>query len=352
MAEKILKIRNLTTGFLTEKGMVKATDGVSLELDKGQTLCVVGESGSGKSVTSLTVMRLIDYAGGVILDGEVLFHGEDLVSKKQDEMLRIRGNLITMIFQDPMSALNPVFTVGDQIAESLRIHKRLSDKEAWRKAVDMLRLVGIPDPEMRAKQYPHEMSGGMCQRVVIAMALACDPELLIADEPTTALDVTVQAQILDLLQRLKREFHMSILLITHDMGVAAEMADRIAVMYAGAIVEEGDVTEIFEQPRHPYTIGLLNSIPGLEGERGIELYTIKGNIPSISQLPFGCRFHPRCPYAMDICRQEEPPLRKFSSGHQAACWLDDTGSDDPRPGKPNNRETRVTIGKKTEVPRP
>lgn len=352
MAERILEIRSLTAGFLSEKGLAKATDRVNLDLEKGKTLCVVGESGSGKSVTALAIMRLIDYAGGVIQDGEVRFNGEDLVRKPQSEMLKIRGNQITMIFQDPMSALNPVFTVGEQIAESLRIHKGLPEKEAWRQSVDMLRRVGIPDPAVRARQYPYEMSGGMCQRVLIAMALACNPELLIADEPTTALDVTVQAQILELLLQLKREFRMSMLLITHDMGVAAEVADRIAVMYAGTVVEEGTVAEIFERPRHPYTIGLLQSIPGLEGERGGELYTIRGTIPPISQIPSGCRFHPRCPYAMDTCRQKEPPLRESLTGHKASCWLDDTGEDDPRPGKPNNREAKVTITSRPEVAQP
>ncbi|SEO87763.1 ABC transporter ATP-binding protein [Paenibacillus sp. OV219] len=351
MVEKVLQIRNLTAGFLTEKGFMKATDRVTLELDRGQTLCVVGESGSGKSVTAMSVMRLIDYAGGFIEGGEMLFSGSDLVKKKQQEMLKIRGNRITMIFQDPMSALNPVFTVGDQIAEALRIHKRMSKKDAWQASVKMLRRVGIPDPDMRAKQYPHEMSGGMCQRVVIAMALACNPELLIADEPTTALDVTVQAQILDLLRQLKQEFGMSMLLITHDMGVAAEVADRIAVMYAGTVVEEGTVKEIFEQPRHPYTIGLLKSIPGLEGERGGELYTIKGVIPPISQLPSGCRFHPRCPHAMDVCKEQEPALLASPSGHKAACWLDESelkrtaGAESAA----SSHGMKVTISSKTEV---
>lgn len=321
MAERLLEIRNLTAGFLTEQGIVKATDRVTLSLDKGQTLCLVGESGSGKSVTSLAVMRLLEFAGGIILDGSIRFHGEDLMKKNQDELTRFRGNKLAMIFQDPMSALNPVFTIGDQIAESLQLHQKKKKKEAWTKAVDLLRLVGIPAPETRAKQYPHELSGGMCQRVVIAIALACNPELLIADEPTTALDVTVQAQILDLLQRLKQEFGMSILLITHDMGVAAEMADRIAVMYAGIIAEEGTVAEIFDNPSHPYTRGLLKSIPGFEGERGEELYTIKGTIPSINLLPTGCRFHPRCPHVMSRCREEEPPLLAINEDHHAACWL-------------------------------
>ncbi|GIP47971.1 Oligopeptide transport ATP-binding protein OppD [compost metagenome] len=321
MAEKLLEIRKLTAGFLTENGVVKATDRISLSIGKGQTVCLVGESGSGKSVTSLAIMRLIDYAGGTIMEGNISFRGQELAAKKQDEMRNIRGNQIAMIFQDPMSALNPVFTVGEQIAESLRLHQNKSAGEAWNMAIDLLRLVGIPAPEIRAKQYPHELSGGMCQRVVIATALACNPELLIADEPTTALDVTVQAQILDLLRKLQAELGMSILLITHDMGVAAEMADRVAVMYAGAIVEEGPVEDIFNQPSHPYTVGLLQSIPGFEGERGGELYTIQGTIPPIGQLPSGCRFHPRCPHATEVCRQKEPPEFMIGADHRASCWL-------------------------------
>lgn len=321
MAEKLLEIRKLTAGFLTENGVVKATDRISLSIEKGKTVCLVGESGSGKSVTSLAIMRLIDYAGGVIMDGSIRFRGQDLATKKQEEMRQIRGNQIAMIFQDPMSALNPVFTVGEQIAESLRLHQNKDADEAWDMAVNLLKLVGIPAPEIRAKQYPHELSGGMCQRVVIAIALACNPELLIADEPTTALDVTVQAQILDLLRKLQAELGMSILLITHDMGVAAEMADRVAVMYAGAIVEEGPVEDIFNQPSHPYTTGLLQSIPGFEGERGGELYTIQGTIPPIGQLPSGCRFHPRCPHAKEVCRQKEPPEFMIGADHRASCWL-------------------------------
>ncbi|BBH20034.1 peptide ABC transporter ATP-binding protein [Paenibacillus baekrokdamisoli] len=352
MAEKILQIRNLTTAFLTDQGVAKATDRVTFDLEKGQTLCVVGESGSGKSVTALSVMRLIDYAGGVIMDGEVLFNGEDLVRTSQDDMLRIRGNLITMIFQDPMSALNPVFTVGDQIAEVLRIHRRMKKKAAWQRSVEMLKLVGIPDPEIRAKQFPYEMSGGMCQRVVIAMALACNPELLIADEPTTALDVTVQAQILELLLQLKKELGMSMLLITHDMGVAAEVADRIAVMYAGIVVEEGTVQQIFENSRHPYTIGLLQSIPGMDGKRGGELYTIKGSIPPISKVPSGCRFHPRCPHVMDICRTEEPLLKSSLTGHKTACWLEDKGEFDLKSNKGNNQEANRLTDIRTEATHP
>ncbi|MRN56320.1 ABC transporter ATP-binding protein [Paenibacillus monticola] len=321
MAEKLLEVRKLTAGFVTEKGLVRATDQISISVDKGQTVCLVGESGSGKSVTSLAIMRLIDYAGGMILEGNINFHGQDLATKKQEEMRHIRGNQIAMIFQDPMTSLNPVFTIGEQIAESLQLHQNKSGKEAMKIAIELLKLVGIPAPEIRAKQYPHELSGGMCQRVVIAIALACNPELLIADEPTTALDVTVQAQILDLLRKLQAELGMSILLITHDMGVAAEMADRIAVMYAGAIVEEGTVEEIFNHPSHPYTNGLMLSIPGFEGGRGGELYTIRGTIPPIGQLPAGCRFHPRCPQAMEVCRQQEPPNFMVSDDHRTACWL-------------------------------
>lgn len=347
MERNILEIKNLTTCFFTDDGTVKATDRVSINVGKGQTVCLVGESGSGKSVTSLAVMRLIDYAGGFIQSGNVMFHGQDLAAKDLDEMMQIRGNKIAMIFQDPMSALNPVFTVGDQIAESLMLHQNMSQQDAFKKAIEMLRLVGIPAPEVRVKQYPHEMSGGMCQRVVIAMALACNPEMLIADEPTTALDVTVQAQILDLLRRLQKELGMSILLITHDMGVAAEMADRIAVMYAGTIVEEGTVERIFDEPRHPYTIGLLQSIPGFEGERGGELYTIQGTIPSITQLPTGCRFHPRCPHAIDKCRKEEPILREVVTGQQVACWLNEDVNNLFR----INQRANSVAGSKAEVNR-
>ncbi|WP_219835723.1 ABC transporter ATP-binding protein [Paenibacillus sp. R14(2021)] len=324
MAKKILEVNNLTVGFPREDGLLKATDRVSFSIEEGQTLCVVGESGSGKSVTSLAIMRLIDYAGGIVAGGEIRFDGEELTKKRQSEMNRIRGERMAMIFQDPMSALNPVFSVGEQIAESLRTHKGMNKKDAWKRAVELLKLVGIPEAEIRAKQYPFEMSGGMCQRVVISMALACEPELIIADEPTTALDVTIQAQILDLLRRLKREHKTATLLITHDMGVAAEMADRIAVMYAGAIVEEGTVDDIFNTPRHPYTVGLLRSIPRIEEEPGKELYTIQGSIPGIGEIPKGCRFNNRCPHTTERCLNEEPPLlaAKANEGHRAACWLD------------------------------
>ncbi|MCL6522325.1 MAG: ABC transporter ATP-binding protein [Firmicutes bacterium] len=319
MARPLLQIEGLTVGFFTDRGYLKVLDGISLGVDQGETLCVVGESGSGKSVTALSVMRLIEHDNGAILGGRILFDGEDLVSKSQEEMRQIRGGQIAMIFQEPMTALNPVFPVGDQIAEAVVLHEGKSREQAWARAVEMLRLVGIPEPEVRVHQYPHEFSGGMRQRAMIAMALACNPKLLIADEPTTALDVTIQAQILDLLRQLKSEFGMSILLITHDMGIAAEMADRVAVMYAGRVMETGTVYELFDRPSHPYTQGLLASIPGMEGERGGRLHTIRGSIPNLANLPPGCRFHPRCPWAVERCRQEEPPLRRLD-GHEVACW--------------------------------
>lgn len=319
MARELLQVKGLTTGFFTQKGLLVAVDDVSFDVHQGETVCIVGESGSGKSVAALSIMRLIDYDNGAILKGEVLFAGRNLAKLSQEEMRRIRGSKIAMIFQEPMSALNPVFQIGDQIAEAVMLHENATKERALKRAVDMLRLVGIPEPEARAQQFPHEFSGGMRQRAMIAMALACNPRLLIADEPTTALDVTIQAQVLDLLRRLKQEFNMAIMLITHDMGVAAEMADRIIVMYAGRVVEEATTLQIFDQPHHPYTAGLLASIPGLEGERGGRLHTIPGSIPNIVNLPQGCRFHPRCPYATEECRKTEPPLRGVN-GRNVACW--------------------------------
>jgi len=321
--EPLLTIKDLTAGFATDNGTVKAIDCVSLSIDRGQTLCLVGESGSGKSVTSLAIMRLLEFAGGRILEGSIRLAGNELTEQTQRQMIRIRGNQMAMIFQEPMSALNPVFTVGDQIAESIRLHQRKRKSEAKVMAVDLLRMVGIPDPETRARQYPHELSGGMCQRVVIAIALACRPELLIADEPTTALDVTVQAQLLDLLQQLQRELGMSMLLITHDMGIAARMADQIAVMYAGVVVEMGSVEALFDQPAHPYTVGLMQSVPSMEGERLSELHTIQGHVPALHAIPAGCRFHPRCPRAMPRCTSEAPPMMAVGPQQQAACWLYD-----------------------------
>jgi len=319
MARPLLDIKNLSTGFFTDKGLLVAVDGVSFCVGEAETICIVGESGSGKSVSSLSIMRLVEYDNGGILGGQILLKGEDLAVKSQEEMRSIRGSQVAMIFQEPMSALNPVFTVGNQIAEAVMLHEDASREDAMARAVEMLRLVGIPEPEARVHQYPHEFSGGMRQRAMIGVALACNPRLLIADEPTTALDVTIQAQILDLLRHLKQKFDMSILLITHDMGVAAEMADRIIVMYAGKIVEEGTVFAIFDAPRHPYTMGLLASIPGYEARKGGRLHTIAGAIPNIAKMPPGCRFHPRCPYATEQCQVEEPPI-VTDGDHRVACW--------------------------------
>lgn len=313
----LLRVTGLITTFRGKYGPVRAVDDVSFSVPEGGTVCVVGESGSGKSVTSLSVMRLIEGEGGVIETGDIWFSGRDLARLSQEAMRDVRGREIGMVFQEPMSALNPVFTVGAQIAETVLLHTDQGKKEAWNRAVEMLRLVGIPEPAIRAKQYPHQLSGGLRQRVVIAMALACDPKLLIADEPTTALDVTIQAQILDLLRTLKSELNMSILLITHDMGVAAEMADRIVVMYAGHIVEEAHVATIFDSPHHPYTQGLLSSIPGRYGVRGGRLYAIAGAAPSLADMPAGCRFHPRCPFAQERCKREVPELRLVDSSYVA-----------------------------------
>ncbi len=317
--EHLLEIKGLTTEFETFSGKVKAVDGVSLFVGKKETLAVVGESGSGKSVTSLSLMRLI-LPPGKVVGGKIEFEGVDLLSLKEKEMEKVRGNNISMIFQEPMTSLNPVFTVGDQIIEGIRKHQKLSRKQAKEKAIELLKMVGIPIPERRINEYPHQLSGGMRQRVMIAIALASNPKLLIADEPTTALDVTIQAQILDLMKKLKEELGMSIIIITHDLGVVAEMADRVIVMYAGQVVEEADVMSIFDDPLHPYTKGLLNSTPTIE-EKLDRLVTIKGNVPHPSQLPKGCRFHPRCPVATEICSQQEPKLTETPEGRRVSCWL-------------------------------
>ncbi|TDQ38297.1 ABC transporter ATP-binding protein [Aureibacillus halotolerans] len=320
----LLKVHELSVGFQSDQGVVKAIEDVSFEVHKGQTLCIVGESGSGKSVTSMSIMRLIDYENGVLLGGDIEFNGESLSTKSQDSMRKIRGNQMSMIFQEPMTALNPVFSVGKQIVESLRLqNKRLSKSESWAKAVELLQQVGISEPHIRVKQFPHELSGGMRQRVMIAIALASNPQLLIADEPTTALDVTIQSQILHLLAELKETTGMSMILITHDIGVAAEISDRIVVMYAGTIVEEGDVFDIFEQPKHPYTVGLFESVPVVDGERKPSLPSIPGTIPSLANLPEGCRFHPRCPYATEQCVRSSPPLVTLSEGRKVACFHHD-----------------------------
>ena len=317
----ILEVKNLKTGFRTDEGSFLAVDDVSFSLEKGKTLGIVGESGCGKSVTSLSIMRLIPNPPGQILGGEIIFNGRDLLKATEAEMRKIRGNDIAMIFQEPMTSLNPVFTCGRQIAEAIELHqKSLNAKQVREKTIDMLRLVGIPEPEKRVDEYPHQLSGGMRQRVMIAMALSCNPQLLIADEPTTALDVTIQAQILDLVQKLQREFSASMILITHGLGVVAETCDDVAVMYAGRIVEYGDVEDIFYRPKHRYTKGLLDSIPYFEtGHRRARLATIKGLVPSMLNLPPGCRFSARCSAAQDDCRAHDPILRDFGGKHRAAC---------------------------------
>jgi len=320
-AERLLEVNGLKTYFDTDEGTVKAVDGVSFHLDKGETLAVVGESGSGKSVTSLSIMRLIAMPPGRIAGGEILFSGENLVTKSEREMRKIRGNDISMIFQEPMTSLNPVYTVGDQIAEAIVLHQGKTYKQAMKMAAEMLELVGIPEPGKRVKNYPHQMSGGMRQRVMIAMALSCGPQLLIADEPTTALDVTIQAQILDLMRKLQREIGMSILFITHDLGVVAEIADRVVVMYSGRAVEEGESRAIFGQPLMPYTMGLLNSIPRVDkaAEHQERLEAIPGNVPNPLHLPEGCSFHPRCRFMIDECKAAVPPLIDAGGGHTVRC---------------------------------
>jgi oligopeptide/dipeptide ABC transporter ATP-binding protein len=317
--QPLLEVKNVTTGFHTDRGVVKALENISFTVSPGETVCIVGESGSGKSVMSLTTLRLIDYENGKVLNGEILFNNENILKKSKEEIRKIRGGEISMIFQEPMTALNPVIPIGKQISEAIRLHNSCSKEEAMNRAKELLRLVGISEPEIRLKQYSHELSGGMRQRVMIAMALSCDPKLLIADEPTTALDVTIQAQILNLLKELQEKLNMAIVLITHDIGVAAQMADKIVVMYAGKIMEEGTVYEIFDKPSHPYTIGLLSSIPTIDGDRSAPLKSISGSIPSLTEMPVGCRFHPRCQYATDKCITEQPPLESIGQ-HKIACW--------------------------------
>jgi len=317
----LLEVRNLKTYFATARGEVRSVDNVSFTLERGETLSLVGESGCGKSVTALSVMRLVAPPGRIV-GGEIIFEGRNLLKLSEAEMRAIRGNDIAMIFQDPMTSLNPVYTVGEQIAEAIRLHRRVSKRESWNQAIEGMRDVAIPAPEVRAKSYPHEMSGGMRQRVMIAMALACDPKLLIADEPTTALDVTIQAQILQLLTRLRERRNLGLLLITHDLGVVAETADRVAVMYAGKIVEEAPVRELFRRPRHPYTEGLLRAVPHLS-EAGVgrkaRLETIEGVVPNPLELPPGCRFAPRCLHAREECGRGEIPLIPVGSAHSSRC---------------------------------
>jgi oligopeptide/dipeptide ABC transporter ATP-binding protein len=319
----LLEIQALQTHFLTDAGTVRAVEGVSLRVRKGETLGIVGESGCGKSVTALSVLRLIPNPPGKIVGGRILLEGRNLLDLPENEMRKVRGGSISMIFQEPMTSLNPVFTVGDQIAEGIRLHQGLSKREAWNKAIDMLRIVRIPDAERRVKEYPHQMSGGMRQRVMIAMALSCNPHLLIADEPTTALDVTIQAQILDLLNQLKSELGMAVMLITHDLGVVADTAARVVVMYAGRVVEEAPVTELFKNPLHPYTQGLLNSMPRIEkAERRPRLQAIPGMVPDLLDLPQGCKFQARCPKVFEACRGTEPELKAVGSAdHFVRCFL-------------------------------
>ena len=321
MSEKVLEIKNLETHFFSSRGVAKAVDRVSYHVNKGEILGVVGESGCGKSVTSLSILQLVASPPGKIVGGEIIFDGEDLLKLSKSEMQkRIRGNRISMIFQEPMTSLNPLFTVGQQLMEPLMLHRGMDKKQAKAEAINMLKLVGIPMPERRFKQYPHSMSGGMRQRVMIAMALCCNPEVLIADEPTTALDVTIQAQILDLMKKLRDELGTSIIMITHDLGVVAEMCDRAVVMYCGSIVEEGTVEEIFQNPQHPYTQGLLASIPKLTDEHA-ELYNIKGTVPNLTKLPQGCRFAERCEHCTEDCRNYRPGLTELTETHKVRCFL-------------------------------
>lgn len=314
----LLEVKDLKTYFYTDAGCAKAVDGVSFSLDKGKVLGIVGESGCGKSVTSLSIMGLVDPVTGRHEGGEILFHGEDLSKLSEKEKRKIRGNKISMIFQEPMTSLNPVFTVGYQIEEALMLHLGMDKNAARQRAVELLKLVEIPEAEKRVDEYPHQLSGGMRQRVMIAMALSCNPELLIADEPTTALDVTVQAQIMTLLNELKREFNTAIIMITHDLGVVAGICDKVLVMYAGRTMEYGEARDVFYQPSHPYSIGLLNAVPRLDAE-GDALLTIPGNPPNLLRLPKGCPFQPRCPHAMEICNSA-PPLEEFAPGRLRACF--------------------------------
>ncbi|WP_040225348.1 ABC transporter ATP-binding protein [Bhargavaea cecembensis] len=321
MEETILDVRDLRTSFFTDEGEVKAVDGVSFSVPKGKTIGIVGESGSGKSITSLSILRLLA-SNGKVVGGEVRFKGDNLLTYTEKKMRSLRGNKISMIFQEPMTSLNPVFTVGQQISETLIEHQDMGKKAAMAKSVDLLKLVGIPSPEKRVKQYPYELSGGMRQRVMIAMALACNPEILIADEPTTALDVTIQAQILGLIRDLQKRMGMSVVLITHDLGVVAETCDYVAVMYAGQVVEYSDVRTLFREPKHPYTIGLLKSLPRPDEDQE-KLIPIDGTVPTPLNMPVGCRFHPRCPAATDLCRAVMPELFDDGEGNQVRCWIYD-----------------------------
>lgn len=324
MGELLLNVENLRTHFHTDEGIVKAVEGVDMRIQAGETLALVGESGCGKSVTALSIMRLIQSPPGHILESsKIRFFDQELTGLSDEAMRHIRGNKISMIFQEPMTSLNPVFKAGTQVAEAIRLHQKVNKSQAMERAVEMMAKVGISDPDRRAQEYPHQLSGGMRQRVMIAMALACNPELMIADEPTTALDVTIQAQILDLMNALKEDFGAAIMLITHDLGVVAEMAQRVMVMYTGQVVEEAGKEDLFDSPQHPYTIGLMNAIPNIEKPvpNNRMLPTIPGMVPSMLDLPSGCNFQKRCPKLMERCKREDPPLFELDTGHRARCWL-------------------------------
>ena len=341
MARKLLSVRNLKTSFFTHVGEVKAVRGISFDVNEGEVLGIVGESGSGKSVTSLSIMGLLQYPGRVV-DGEILLNGEDILTYSKNQMRKVRGKEIAMIFQDPMTSLNPVYTIGNQIMEMILEHEKMSRREARARAIEMLKLVGIPAAEKRIDSYPHEFSGGMRQRVMIALALSCNPKLLIADEPTTALDVTIQAQILNLIKKLNRQFGMTTMLITHDLGVVATVCDKVAVMYGGLIMEYGTADEIFYHPRHPYTMGLLGSIPHVDGGEKRRLIPIDGTPPDLINPPKGCPFSTRCKYCMNICTQEQPPYFAEDK-HRTMCWMLD--ADAPKDSDYEMRKAGVNYGR-------
>ena len=322
MPDPLLDVRNLRTYFLTDNGLVKAVNDVSFDLRHGETLGIVGESGCGKSVTAMSIMRLIPFPPGRIMGGEIHFDGQDLLQISEEKIRQVRGNRIAMIFQEPMTSLNPVLTIGRQVGEPLEIHRNMPVNEALKEAAALLEKARIPAPETRISDYPHQFSGGMRQRAMISMGLGCDPSLIIADEPTTALDVTVQAQLLDLMKQLTRDASTALIIITHNLGVVARYADRVNVMYAGKIVEKGTADDIYDDPRHPYTLGLMASVPQLDQDVKTKLIPIEGQPPDLSNLPVGCSFHPRCKFAMKRCREQEPPLESVGGEHEKACWID------------------------------
>ena len=320
----LLSVKDLKTYFYTEEGVVKAVDGVTYDVQEGETLALVGESGCGKSVSAMSILRLIPFPPGRIVDGEVLFDGEDILKMDDAEIRRVRGNRISMVFQEPMTSLNPVLTIGKQLTEAIELHLKLDREAAVARAIQLLEMVGVAEAERRVNDYPHQFSGGMRQRVMIAMAMACNPRLLIADEPTTALDVTIQAQVLEVMARLSREFGTAVIIITHNLGVVARYADRVNVMYAGKIIETSSAEKVYADPRHPYTLGLLNSVPRLDQASGEKLIPIEGLPPDLGHLPPGCAFYPRCTYRVDKCKEEYPPLQMVAENHYSACWVDVT----------------------------